>query len=331
MHASSRIKIYQNGIRNKDNAASYYIRNRRTHLYNVIKCKHLLVPNHIRIAWQEKGEANICRDDFELFISRSKNDRWIDEIKWIFIMQNTNFYASDMAPKWNVKEIFISINLRLSFASMSTILWWILAPKGSCSNFWCANWKQYFSGKTRRRNVMVILFWYSYVCVCHVIFHAYFNFTYAIPGDFTFGGCGLYRIYVCPSVENCDLSLKISLSKMCKSTLKCDRIAFKRYCMWMLHLSSSWSNSEKKRSTHSLTHPLIHTLTSSCSWCGFDFHFTSPIYWRYNLIGDHFHFNIQSATKNLSATDFRITFVLFSFSFKTSFRYYFIMMIWQHR
>lgn len=90
--------------------------------------------------------------------------------------------------------------------------------------------------------------------VCHVIVHAYFNFTYATPGRFYikvavytngFMSVRLSKIVIWDWVENFTL-------ENVKSTLKYGIITYKHslYCMWILHLSSSWSNSVKNSLTH---------------------------------------------------------------------------------
>lgn len=174
----------------------------------------------------KKGEANIYWDEFELFISHRKNHHWIDEIKSIFMIYNTNFLCSLQFPNFSI------FYFRLQGGNYT------------------------FPKLTRTEKSWLPFF------VCHVIFHAYFNFTYAIPGRFYikvavytngFMSVRLSKIVIWDWVENFTL-------ENVKSTLKYGIITYKHslYCMWILHLSSSWSNSVKKLS-HTLGRGLIFT------------------------------------------------------------------------
>lgn len=120
--------------------------------------------------------------------------------------------------------------------------------------------------------------------MCHVIFHAYFNFTYAIQGRFYikvavytngFMSVRLSKIVIWDWVENVKSTLKYCINTHC---IACEYYIYPR-------------------------HGQIQKKTLSHNWCGFDFHFNSPIYIFQDtiLVVDHFHLNnkyTDTDTKN---------------------------------
>lgn len=107
---------------------------------------------------------------------------------------------------------------------------------------------------------MVTLFCVScstHIIIPHMQFWMIFHMMAVVYVDLSLSVCRKCTMkYDLSWVES-----KISLSNICfKSTLKYCVMLWTHHCMWILHLSSSWSNSEQKTLTHRVLSPgLIFT------------------------------------------------------------------------